>query len=71
VPKTALQNVEGKPSVFVETDEGFKPAPVTLGRSSKTHQEIVEGLQPGQRYAANGGFVLKAALQKGELGHEH
>lgn len=71
VPKTAIHNVEGKPSVFVETDEGFKPAPVTLGRSSKTHQEIVEGLQPGQRYAANGGFVLKAALQKGELGHEH
>lgn len=71
VPKTAIHNVEGKPSVFVETDEGFKPAPVTVGRSSETHQEIVEGLQPGQRYAATGGFVLKAALQKGELGHEH
>ena len=71
VPKTAVHNVEGKPSVFVETEEGFKPASVTVGQSSETHQEIVEGLQPGQRYAATGGFVLKAALQKGELGHEH
>ncbi|MDX9973894.1 MAG: efflux RND transporter periplasmic adaptor subunit [FCB group bacterium] len=71
VPKTAIQNVDGSPSVFVKDEDGLEATPVTLGRSSETHQEIVEGLEPGQRYAATGSFVLKAALQKGELGHQH
>lgn len=69
VPKTAVQTVEGRPSVFVEAEEGLEPAPVTLGRSDGTRQEITGGLEPGRRYVAEGGFVLKAALEKSELGH--
>ncbi len=33
IPQTALQTIEERPSVFVETPEGFVPQPVTLGRS--------------------------------------
>ncbi len=71
IPKTAVQTFEGKPSVFLRTDEGFKPVPVTAGRGTQTHVEIVEGLTPGQPYVSEGAFLLKATLEKGALGHEH
>jgi len=71
VPKTALQTVEDQLSVFVQTDEGFEPKPVMLGRRSETHAEVTKGLQPGQRYVAKGAFTLKAELAKESFGDGH
>jgi cobalt-zinc-cadmium efflux system membrane fusion protein len=64
IPKTALQTLDGQPSVFVRTAEGFAPRPVTLGRSNETHVEITAGLQPGEPYAVTQTFLLKAELGK-------
>jgi cobalt-zinc-cadmium efflux system membrane fusion protein len=71
VPKTAFQVVEDKLSVFVQDEDGFKPRPVTLGRSNDTHAEITSGLAPGQRYVMEGAFTLKAQLSKGAFGDGH
>jgi cobalt-zinc-cadmium efflux system membrane fusion protein len=71
IPKTALQTIDGKPSVFVQTSEGFRPRPVTLGRANETHVEITAGLQAGERYAAAETFILKADLGKGAAAHDH
>lgn len=73
VPKTALQNVENKISIFVLTEEGFKPQPVVVGETNITQAEIVGGLRLGQTYVAKGAFTLKAQLAKGgfESGHSH
>jgi cobalt-zinc-cadmium efflux system membrane fusion protein len=71
IPKTALQTVDGQPSVFVQTPEGFAPRPVTLGRANETQVEITAGLQAGERYAATETFVLKADLGKGAGAHDH
>ena len=71
IPKSALQTIEGKPSVFVETEAGFSPRPVKLGPSNDTHVEITEGLQSGERYAATETFILKAEFAKGEAAHAH
>jgi cobalt-zinc-cadmium efflux system membrane fusion protein len=71
VPKAALQTVEDRLSVFVQTDEGFAPRPVTLGRSTETYAEVTKGLQPGQRYVTKGAFTLKAELVKGSFGDGH
>ncbi|RKU07728.1 hypothetical protein C6502_16735 [Candidatus Poribacteria bacterium] len=71
VPKTALQTVEDQLSIFIQTDEGFAPAPVILGRSTETYAEVTEGLQPGQRYVTRGAFTLKAELGKGSFGDGH
>jgi cobalt-zinc-cadmium efflux system membrane fusion protein len=71
IPKAALQTIEGKPSVFVQTQEGFEARPVTLGQSNETHTEITAGLAAGERYAATETFVLKADLGKSEAGHQH
>ena len=71
IPKTALQTIDGKPTVFVHTLEGFAPRPVTLGRANETHVEVAAGLQAGERYAATETFVLKADLGKGTASHDH
>lgn len=70
IPKTAVQTIDGRPSVFVQTPEGFAPRPVTLGRPNETHVEITDGLQPGERYAATETFLLKAELGKSTTEHD-
>lgn len=56
----------------------FVPRPVQLGQKSNDQQsndqqwvEIRAGLQAGERYAAQGSFILKSELEKGEAAHEH
>lgn len=71
VPKSALQIVDGQTVVFVETAEGFEPRQVRVGSSNEVDAEIVDGLVPGQRYVARGGFTLKAQLEKGSFGDGH
>lgn len=73
VPKTAIETMEGKSVVFIETENGFKPQSVVIGRTNETHVEIVSGLRQGQRYVSKNGFTLKAELMKSEFesGHSH
>jgi cobalt-zinc-cadmium efflux system membrane fusion protein len=71
VPEAALQTINGRPTVFVATDEGFEPRPVGIGRRGETLAEIVSGLKAGERYAVAGTFLLKAELGKGEDEHAH
>ncbi len=71
VPTSAVQMIEGKTSVFIETEEGFEPHPVQVGRTNETHVEITAGLVPGQHYVAAGAFTLKAQLAKGSFGDGH
>ncbi len=73
VPRTALQMFQGHDVVFVQTDEGFAPRPVVVGRADRNHLEIVSGLAPGEFYVSQGGFTLKAELGKESFGggHDH
>jgi cobalt-zinc-cadmium efflux system membrane fusion protein len=66
----AVQTLEGKDTVFVRTTKGFQPRPVHLGRRDATHSEVLEGLRPGETYATENSFILKAELGKGEAEHE-
>ncbi|MCA9726536.1 MAG: efflux RND transporter periplasmic adaptor subunit [Candidatus Eisenbacteria bacterium] len=71
VPRTALQTVEGRTAVFIETPDGFRPRPLQLGRHGESLVEVVAGIEPGERYVAEGGFTLKAELEKDSFGHGH
>ncbi len=74
VPKTAIQTMNGEQVVFVETSDGFEVRHVRLGRSDAESVEILTGIDPGDRYVAKGGFVLKAELGKASFehaGHAH
>lgn len=71
VSSEAIQTVEEKPSVFVKVDGGFKAQPVRVGRSDGQRVEILEGLQAGEPYAADGSFVLKSEQGKSSATHGH
>lgn len=74
---SAVQQVEGKSTVFVANQHGqkveFMPQAVTLGARSSDGQwiEVQSGLNKGQQYAAQGSFLLKSELEKGEASHAH
>ncbi|HWR84254.1 MAG TPA: efflux RND transporter periplasmic adaptor subunit [Candidatus Deferrimicrobium sp.] len=71
VPKTAIQTIDGQPAVFVETENGFVPQLVSLGRSDGWSVEITAGLRVGDSFVTTGGFTLKAELMKSSFGDEH
>ena len=72
VPATAVIRMEdGDEVVFVATGEGFEPRLIVAGRQSSKMVEIVSGLEVGDRYAAEGGFSLKAELGKESFGDGH
>ena len=71
VPLDAVQSVEGVPSVFVFTGEGFRATPVVTGATSGGAIEIVSGLDGDERIAGANAFLLKAELGRGEAEHAH
>lgn len=77
VLKSAVQKIEGKDTVFVAHEHDkkieFSPQPVILGQASGDGQwiEVQSSLTQGQQYAAQGSFLLKSELEKGEASHEH
>lgn len=71
VPRSALQEVEGKQVVFVRTAGGFEARPVTIGAGSDAAVPILSGLKPGEQVAVANTFVLKAELGKSEAEHAH
>lgn len=71
VPRTAVVDVGGKPSVFVrEADGDFEVHDVVAGRSSLGKIEIVSGLREGEEIVTEGAFTLKSVVLKSTLAEE-
>jgi cobalt-zinc-cadmium efflux system membrane fusion protein len=73
VPEIAVQDLDGKPVVFIADDEAgrFVVRPVTVGSPLGTGMlRVTSGLKPGDRVAAGGAFQLKAELTKASVGEE-
>lgn len=68
VATSAIQTIDGKPSVFVQVPGGFAARAVTLGRADADQVEVRSGLDAGQAYAAANSYVLKAELGKASEG---
>ena len=64
IPADAVQTIDGKPTVFVRSQEGFVARPVTVGRSDDRSVEVTEGLKAGEPIAVANSFTLKAELGK-------
>lgn len=74
VPRSTVIQVEGRDAVFVQTEEGFEPHPVKIGRRGPAHVQILDGLAPGTRYVSRNVLALKAELNRAALehaGHAH
>ncbi len=69
VPQEAVQEIAGRPTVFVRTAPGhFQARPVRTGRTLESYIEISSGLKQGDEIATRGSFVLKSQLMKGTSG---
>jgi cobalt-zinc-cadmium efflux system membrane fusion protein len=73
VPELAVQMMEGRSVVFVpgEHEGEFEAVTITVGRTSNAYTEVLAGLTSGTQVVAQGAFVLKSELMRGELGHGH
>ncbi len=61
VPLVAVQEVEGRPAVFVQTRKNsYRLVHVELGEKDEQHQEITEGLEAGAYVATVNSLVLKS-----------
>lgn len=69
VPEEAVQQVEGRDVVFVQTQGGFQAVPVSVGQRSGGRVEVLEGLRPGLVVVTQGAFVLKSQLGASEAEH--
>jgi cobalt-zinc-cadmium efflux system membrane fusion protein len=69
----ALQRLGEDTVVFVPGDEEgeFRAVSVMVATRGGGLARISQGIAPGDRYVADGGFVLKSELSRGELGEGH
>jgi len=71
VRNEAIQNVEGRDTVFAFDGTAFEPRPLRLGRQDSEFSEVLEGLELNARYATRNSFILKSELGKGAADHGH
>jgi len=70
VDKKVLQDIDDETCVFVQTEHGFEPRSVMVGRSNDTCVEIIDGLESGEIIVTENSFRIKAQLEKAAAG-EH
>jgi cobalt-zinc-cadmium efflux system membrane fusion protein len=72
VPQSALQTLEGRTTVFVQTGEGrFGRRVVETGHSFEGFTEVYKGIAAGDVVVTEGSFVLKSEFAKASLVDEH
>ena len=72
IPKSAVQEIEGKSIAFVRTKDGFEPRELHISRELDGYVVVEEGLKEGERIAVSGTVFLKTKLVGVEEGgHAH
>ncbi|CBE68953.1 MAG: efflux RND transporter periplasmic adaptor subunit [Candidatus Methylomirabilis oxygeniifera] len=68
IPSTAIQQIDGQPSVFVKLNPTtFQRRKVKLGPASGDLVEIAEGLKEDEQLVTTGSFTLKSEFLKEQL----
>lgn len=71
VPRDAIQDIEGKSCVFLETAANrYRPQPVIAGQSVGDRIQVVSGLKSGDRVVVQGSFGLKSEVLRNAKGGE-
>ena len=69
VPQSAVQQIEGKPFVFVKAAADlYEARAVRLGARHQDRLQIAEGVQAGEEIVMARSFILKSELLKSRLG---
>lgn len=65
IPVEAIHDLRGKPTAFVDLGKGrFRPAALGLGAKDDKFQEVLSGIESGDRVAAKNSLVLKSESLK-------
>jgi len=70
IPRTAVQTVEDKPSVFVREKYGFAIKHVVVGTAAAGYVKVMSGLDGDEQIAVSNTYLLKAEHGKGEAGDD-
>lgn len=72
VPSESVQDMEGKPTVFISGEKGgeFEAREVEVGEDEGRMVVIRSGLKPGEKIVVKGAFMVKAQAMKSELGDD-
>lgn len=62
IPESAVIDLDGQSSAFVQQDGGYRPTPVTLGERSGNMVEVKSGIEEGDKVVTAGTFTLKSEL---------
>lgn len=60
IPSSAVVDLDGQASVFVQEGKEFRPVAVDVGQRASERVEIRSGLTPGQSVVTSGAFLLKS-----------
>jgi cobalt-zinc-cadmium efflux system membrane fusion protein len=72
VPQSALQVLEGRTTVFVQTEPGvFVRRLVETAHTFEGFTEVFSGIKAGEVVVTEGSFVLKSEFAKASLADEH
>jgi cobalt-zinc-cadmium efflux system membrane fusion protein len=72
VPADAVQDIEGRPSAFIEEVPGrYAVRPVRTEPLPDGRLRVISGLEAGDKVVFEGAFTLKSELAKSELGVGH
>ncbi|MEL0647948.1 efflux RND transporter periplasmic adaptor subunit [Pseudoalteromonas agarivorans] len=71
VKASAVQEFNGKPSVFIKSGNVFEVRPVKLGAKNSEWVEVLEGLSPNSEYVTQNSYVIKADILKSGASHSH
>lgn len=70
VKTSAIQRMEGRTVVFTRDGDRFSMRPITTGAADSQWTEVREGLRPGETYASENSFIIKADIGKAGAEHE-
>jgi len=71
VANSALQSFRDWTVAFIQVGNTYEIRPLTLGRTDGEVTEVLEGLNPGDRYVVENSYLLKADLEKSGASHDH
>lgn len=71
VKTSALQTFRDWEVVFMQDANLFEIAILELGRRDGEWAEVLSGLNPGQKYATENSFIIKADILKSGASHDH
>ncbi|MBI2754124.1 MAG: efflux RND transporter periplasmic adaptor subunit [Betaproteobacteria bacterium] len=71
LPQDAVVIVQGRPVVYVPTDNGFEPRPVEVGERLRGRIVIASGLKAGEKVVTAGAYALKSRQLKSQISDVH